>query len=54
MKCLDDWCRSPVACGGFGYCRQRNWDGKPCYGEDVERRKREQLESEQEVNKASQ
>lgn len=24
MKCLKDQCRSPVACGGFGYCRERN------------------------------
>mgnify|MGYP001575769411 FL=1 len=20
-------CRSPLACGGFGYCRERNFDG---------------------------
>lgn len=24
MDCLNDTCRSPVACKGFGYCRQRN------------------------------
>ena len=25
MKCIrKDFCRSPVACGGFGYCRERN------------------------------
>lgn len=23
--CLADRCWSPVACGGFGYCRQRNF-----------------------------
>lgn len=22
--CLKDQCRSPVACEGFGYCRERN------------------------------
>jgi hypothetical protein len=29
MRCQkwpDDRCRSPVACEGFGYCRERNWD----------------------------
>jgi len=33
MKCLlkktGGVCRSPVACGGFGYCRERNFDGTP-------------------------
>jgi hypothetical protein len=24
MKCLDGYCRSPTACGGFGYCRELN------------------------------
>lgn len=33
MKCIKDQCRSPVACGGFGYCRELNfgWD----YGHDL-------------------
>ena len=22
-------CRSPIACGGWGYCRERNRDGVP-------------------------
>lgn len=22
--CLGEQCRSPVACGGWGYCRERN------------------------------
>ena len=26
MRCQKDQCRSPVACGGFGYCRERNMD----------------------------
>ena len=29
MKCQrwpDDRCRSPMACNGFGYCHERNWD----------------------------
>jgi hypothetical protein len=25
-KCLRDYCWSPVACGAWGYCRQRNVD----------------------------
>ena len=34
MRCQrwpDSRCYSPVACGGFGYCRERNWDynGRP-------------------------
>lgn len=24
MKCIRDRCYSPVACGGFGYCRDLN------------------------------
>lgn len=24
MRCLKDQCRSPTACGSFGYCRERN------------------------------
>lgn len=24
MKCLKQRCYSPVACGGFGYCREHN------------------------------
>ncbi len=27
LRCLNDHCRSPVACDGFGYCRQHNLDG---------------------------
>lgn len=23
-SCISDQCRSPVACDGFGYCRERN------------------------------
>lgn len=34
MRCNnwpDSRCRAPVACDGFGYCRERNWDyhGRP-------------------------
>ena len=25
MQCLKGGCSSPVACGGFGYCRERNF-----------------------------
>lgn len=25
MKCIKDRCYSPVACGGFGYCRELNF-----------------------------
>jgi len=28
-KCTEGRCYSPVACNGFGYCRQRNKDGLP-------------------------
>ena len=24
MPCLADQCRSPLACNGFGYCREQN------------------------------
>ncbi|MBR0693632.1 hypothetical protein [Bradyrhizobium lablabi] len=27
MNCIKDQCRSPVACRGFGYCRERNFGG---------------------------
>lgn len=26
-KCIKDQCRSPVACGGWGYCREFNVSG---------------------------
>jgi hypothetical protein len=25
MKCIKERCYSPVACGGFGYCREMNF-----------------------------
>ncbi|MGV1352861.1 hypothetical protein, partial [Klebsiella pneumoniae] len=28
-SCIEDRCRSPLACTGFGYCRSRNDDGLP-------------------------
>lgn len=28
MKCTRDRCWSPLACSGFGYCRERNFDGE--------------------------
>lgn len=37
--CISGYCRSPVACGGFGYCRDRNRDGVP--GEVVAKEWRE-------------
>ena len=27
MKCIKDQCRSPMACNGFGYCRELNMRG---------------------------
>ena len=27
--CLDGQCRYPLACEGFGYCRERNAEGVP-------------------------
>lgn len=28
MKCIKERCYSPIACGGFGYCRELNFE--PC------------------------
>lgn len=44
MKCLKDRCWSPVACGGFGYCRDRNNDGYPMDEVNVRRRRKEACE----------
>ncbi len=32
-----DYCRSPTACGSFGYCRKRNMDGTPMTEDKVKR-----------------
>lgn len=29
MKCLNERCYSPVACGGWGYCREMNMRAAP-------------------------
>lgn len=42
--CIGGRCRSPVACGGFGYCRERNNDGRPMDEANVARRKQESAE----------
>jgi hypothetical protein len=34
-------CRSPLACGSFGYCRERNLDGRRMSPAEIERRKQE-------------
>lgn len=34
-------CRSPVACSGFGYCRERKFDSRPVNRETIELRRRE-------------
>lgn len=39
MNCLKNHCRSPVACGGFGYCRERNQDGRGMGREAIEARR---------------
>ena len=36
-----DYCRSPTACAGFDYCRERNQDGHGMSPSQVARRKRE-------------
>lgn len=36
-----DRCRSPLACSGFGYCRERNFDGHGMHEAEVARRKQE-------------
>lgn len=46
MKCLKGYCRSPMACGSFGYCRERNFDGYPMSQSEVNRRRAEQEASE--------
>jgi hypothetical protein len=45
--CLNDICRAPLACWVFGYCRQRNFDGRDMDKAECERRYREQRESDQ-------
>lgn len=41
--CLDAPCRSPVACSGFGYCRERNAGDKITTPEMIEARRRKVL-----------
>lgn len=36
MKCQKGRCFSPVACGGFGYCRERNEHGLPSKEQEKE------------------
>lgn len=38
-NCTTDRCFSPVACTGFGYCRERNRDGMPTPAQVVEWRR---------------
>lgn len=33
MDCLKDQCRSPLACSGWGYCREWNMQGAREYEE---------------------
>lgn len=33
IRCQSERCRAPIACGGFGYCRDRNRDGLPSKAE---------------------
>ena len=35
MPCLKDRCWSPIACNGFGYCRERNFDAARSYDEGI-------------------
>lgn len=40
IKCQKDRCYSPVACGAFGYCRERNFDfpgGAPINQETIKK-----------------
>ncbi|CAN7381023.1 hypothetical protein LJR220_003386 [Bradyrhizobium sp. LjRoot220] len=41
FACIKKTCRSPVACEGFGYCRERNFDGAGMDESQVQRRGRE-------------
>lgn len=41
FKCIKNRCYSPMACGGFGYCRDRNQDGYPMNEANIKRRKAE-------------
>ena len=41
------YCRSPIACGAFGYCRERNFDfpgGSPINPETVKKWQEEDKE----------
>lgn len=40
FQCLKH-CRSPIACSGFGYCRERNQDGCPMDDANIARRRQE-------------
>lgn len=42
--CKAERCRSPIACGGFGYCRERNFDGHGMSESEIQRRRRESAE----------
>jgi hypothetical protein len=39
MNCINGRCWSPVACGGFGYCRDRNLDGFSMEDAHIRRRR---------------
>ncbi|MCC8963723.1 hypothetical protein H8A95_15745 [Bradyrhizobium sp. Pear76] len=45
FRCLSR-CRSPLACAGFGYCRERNQDGCPMDDANIERRRQENARDE--------
>lgn len=45
MRCTET-CRSPVACGGWGYCRNRNNDGRGVGPVAVAARRAEEIERE--------
>ncbi len=38
-RCRKARCFSPIACAGFGYCRERNCDGLPSEAEAAEWRR---------------
>lgn len=41
VKSQGSYCRSPMACDAFGYCRERNFDGYPVNESEIARRRAE-------------
>lgn len=52
FRCIGEHgCRSPLACSGWGYCRERNMDGLPIDERGIARRRRDSALASQESGK---